>query len=164
MSNAKYHLLCKVGFEKRACLTFSSQDHFRVCLPHHNKPIKTNLEAVQDQNRCQDQFRCRDQLRWCTTVFFQGNIHVAAVLKAIHLKRYSFQQLLCEIYHSICHWLIVHNQGAWSLSERSHWSFWLDIICLGENKFGRNATDSPRSLLPELIHPLFKIILIHVLW
>ena len=30
------------------------------------------------------------------------------------------------------------NQGAWSLSERSHWSFWLDIICLGENKFGRN--------------------------
>ena len=29
-------------------------------------------------------------------------------------------------------------QGAWSLSERSHWSFWLDIICLGENKLGRN--------------------------
>ena len=32
----------------------------------------------------------------------------------------------------------IRNQGAWSLSERSHWSFWLDTICLGENKFGRN--------------------------
>ena len=34
--------------------------------------------------------------------------------------------------------IFVYNQGASSLSECSHWSFWLDTICMGENKFGRN--------------------------
>ena len=50
-----------------------------------------------------------------------------------------------KFVNNVCHFsnnppleIMFTNQGAWSLSERSHWSFWLDIIYLGENKFGRN--------------------------
>ena len=39
-------------------------------------------------------------------------------------------------------YFLIHDyyyQGAWSLSECSHWSIWLDIICIGADKFGRDS-------------------------
>ena len=30
-----------------------------------------------------------------------------------------------------------NKQGVWSLSERSHWSIWLDPICMGLEKISK---------------------------
>ena len=45
-------------------------------------------------------------------------------------------KLKLNVFFLSCRCFGIHYQGAWSLSECSHWSFWLDTICMGEDKFG----------------------------
>ena len=69
----------------------------------------------------------------CTT-------HFCSDLYDVIFMKFTWSLASCDVDYIVFTIIlaIVSNQGAWSLSERSHWSFWLDIICLGENKFGRN--------------------------
>ena len=65
--------------------------------------------------------------------YCKNNTRLTVILKDQFIIFNNFCALAINKYFKA-----LYNQGAWSLSEHSHWSFWLDTICMGEDKFGRN--------------------------